>query len=513
MGRIRQFLGLQESARLSEATPGAIATAEHQLEKLQEAIGSLELAMEDRGWEKLSNDMANEFSREGLRRAAHLCRLMAIANPLIKRGLAVRAAYVHGQGVGITARADGTEGTQDVNGVIQAFLDDDSNRANFSGAQAKVKLETALGTDGNVFITCFTDPLDGRVDVRTLPFDEIAQKITAPGDRGTTHYYRRTWREGDTEHDELYPDLRYRPAMRHTAIAMKAGGKKLPVNWDSPVYHLHDNGLDGWAFGIGDAYAALPWARAYKEFLEDWILLIKALSKIAFTASRDKKTAASQRMRSGLRDLTNAPAGSSIEMSEGQKLEAVPKSGATIDSESGRPVMAMVAAALGLPVTTLSADPGQTGARAVAETLNLPTRLEFEMRQKLWTETYRAILGYVIDQAIIAPRGPLKGTTARRGDTLTMELAGDDDRTLDIVWPSLQNLPLDVIMAAIEAADGTGKIPPLLIARLTMRALGVDDVDEWLAKLTDEDGEWLDPAISAGQAAADALRDGKIPLE
>lgn len=40
---------------------------------------------------------------------------MFIANPLIKRGLNVRAAYIHGQDVGITTRADGTEGMQDVN--------------------------------------------------------------------------------------------------------------------------------------------------------------------------------------------------------------------------------------------------------------------------------------------------------------------------------------------------------------------------------------------------------------
>ncbi|GAA5229255.1 hypothetical protein [Arthrobacter cryoconiti] len=512
MGRIRQFLGLEESATVTETESGALASAEYKLEKLQESLGSLELAMQDAGWERLVMDMAGEFSREGLKRSAQLCRLMAIANPLIKRGLAVRAAYVHGQGVGITARADGTEGTQDVNAVIQQFLDDDSNRANFTGAQAKVRLETALGTDGNVFITCFTDPLDGRVDARTLPFDEIVEKITAPGDRGTTHYYRRRWREGTTEYEELYPDLRYRPGMRAKTFTADLGGTATRINWDSPVYHLHDNGLDGWSFGIGDAYAALPWARAYKEFLEDWTMLIKALSKIAFTAVRDKKTPASQRARSGLRDLSNMPAGSSVEMSEGQKLEAVPKSGATIDSGSGRPVMSMVAAALGLPVTTLSADPGQTGARAVAETLNLPTRLEFQFRQSLWTEAYRAILGYVIDQAIQAPRGPLKGGTARRGDTLAMTLAGGDDRTLDIVWPDLNDLPIETIMKAIEAADGTGTIPKLLIARLTMRALGVDDVDEWLAKITDDNGDFIDPAVNAGQVAADNFRDGKIPI-
>lgn len=508
MGLFDRIMG-RESAR-----PGQVETLEYQVENLQhrldvkEAFGSLELAMEDRGWERLSMDMQSAFSRDGLRKSAHLCRLMFIANPLIKRGLAVRAAYVHGQGVGITARSDGNEGTQDVNTIIQRFLDDDSNRANLTGSQAKIRLENALGTDGNVFIALFADMMDGQVQARTLPFDEIVEKITAPGDRGTTHYYLRRWREGNIEREELYPDLRYRPQIRHKAIKLTEGWKLIPVNWDSPVYHLHDNGLDGWQFGIGDAYAALPWARAYKEFLEDWTLLIKALSKIAFTMTKDKRTPASQRQRANIN--MNTPAGSSVEMSGDQKLEAVPKSGATIDSESGRPVLAMIGAALGLPVTTLSGDPGQTGARAVAETLNQPTRLEFQLRQELWTEMFRAVLGYVIDQAVIAPRGPLKGITERRGDALIVKLANDDDRTLDIVWPDLNETPIETIMEAIEKADTLG-VPKLTLLRLALRALNVRDPDEILALVQDEDGNYIDPEITAGQAAADAHRRGDDP--
>ena len=44
---------------------------------------------------------------------------------------------------------------------------------------------------------------------------------------------------------------------------------------------------------------------------------------------------------------------------------------------------------------------------------------------------------------------------------------------------------------------------------MIMRALGVRDVDEWLAELQDEDGNFLDPLVVAGQAAADAYRAGQ----
>ena len=508
MGKIAQFLGLEESASLSVADiTGRLATAEHRASKAQESLAALQLAMENGGWAKLSQEAAMEFTRPGLQIAADRCRVMAVANPLIKRGLAVRAAYVHGQGVGIVARADGKESVQDVNAVVQEFLDDDGNRAAFTGHQAKLRLETALGTDGNVFIALITNPLTGRVRPRTIAFDEIADKVTAPGDRMTTQYYRREWTEKDQTRVEYYPDIRFRPATRQRQF--RDGDQSFPINWDMPVIHIMDNALEGWKYGIGDAYAAVPWATAYKEFLEDWVLLIKALSRIAYTAST-KKNPASQAARAAL-NMANLPAGSMAYMSEGQSLEAMPKSGATIDSESGRPVATMVAAALGVPVTTLMADPGQTGARAVAETLNQPTMLGFRGRQEVWTEAYRAILGYVIDQAVIAPRGPLRGTVRRDGDELTVQLAGGDDRTLVITWPDINELPVEVIMNAIVQANDTGKLPPALLAELMLRALGVRDVDEIIDEMTDEDGNWISPEVNAGDVAAQAFRRGEDP--
>ena len=504
MGKITQFFGLQESATTDD---GALATAEYRAEKLAESVAQMQLAMEDMGWEKLTAQFAQEFTRDGLKRAAELSRMMAVANPLIKRGLAIRASYVHGQGVGITARGDGTKGAQDVNAVVQAFLDNDGNRAALTGHQAKLRLETALGTDGNVFVALFTNPLTGIVQPRTLPFDEITDKVTVPGDRMTTMFYRRDWVENNSPHTAYYPDLRWRPLTRTKWYTDGQG--RYEIQWDSPVYHLQDNGLDGWKFGIGDAYAALPWARAYKEFLEDWVLLVKALSRIAFQMSKTK-TPMSQRARAALQQ---APAGSMVATTGDGKIEAVPKTGATIDSGSGRPVATMVAAALGLPVTTLMADPGQTGARAVAETLNQPTVLEFKGRQELWTEAFRAILGYVVDQAVIAPRGPLKGTVTREQNTLTVQLAGDTDRTLDIVWPDINELPVETIMKAIVEADGTGKMPPLVTVRLMLRALGVRDVDEILDDMTDDEGNWVDPGTTAGDAAVRAYRRGQTPAE
>jgi hypothetical protein len=516
------WMGLRESADTTALRETA-AAATSEVEILRESLADLELALEDEGWQRLTTGAEHEFTRDGLARAAQVARVMAVANPLIKRGLNMRQAYVFGQGVQVQARANGDDGAQDVNAIVQAFLDDEGNRAALTGDQAQEELERALGTDGNVFIACFTSPMTGFVQARSIPFDEITDVITNPDDRDDPWLYRRQWvqrvvndqgRLVQEQRTAFYPALTYRPRVR----AKTVDGHE--VHWDAPIHHVSVNRLDGWSFGIGDAYAALAWARAYRDFLADWAVLVKALSQFAWRASSKGSKAQALRQKLARRPATgDAPAGNQNSVGATAvtgpdvTLEAIPKTGATIDSESGRPLAAMVAAALDIPVTTLLSDPGQTGARAVAETLNLPTRLAMQQRRSLWASAYRSILGYVILQAAKAPRGPLRGTVMRDGFTgrEVLNLTGDTDSTIEIEWPPLDEIPVETVVAAIVSADSTGKMPPEQTVKLLLQALGVKDVDEILADFLDEDGRFVDPYTSAGQAAVAAFRRGEDP--
>lgn len=513
------MLGLQESTAVTEALTEATA-ARSELELVRESLADLEQLMaEDRGWQRLSAQAETEFSRDGLARVATVARTMAVVNPLIKRGLGIRQAYVWGQGVQVQARANGSEdGQQDVNAAVQAFLDEPGNRAAFTGDQAQEELERALGTDGNVFLACFTSPVTGFVQVRSIPFDEVVDVITNPDDKDDPWFYRRQWvateitREGQTRavtRTAYYPALRFRPRTRPKTI----DGHE--VVWDAPVYHVSVNRLDGWKFGIGDAYAALTWARLYRDFLADWATLVKALSQFAWRASTANGSKA-RKLREQIARRPQAPApagndgnvGATAVTGPDVTLEAIPKTGATIDSESGRPLATMVAAALDVPVTTLLSDPGQTGARAVAETLNFPTALAMGQRRTLWTEAYRQILGYVILQAAKAPGGPLRGTITR--DPFTgreqLVLADDTDQTIEVDWPPLDQVPLDIIVKAIVEADSTDKLPPLVVVKLLLQAFGVKDADEIVDDMTDDDGNWLDPYEQVGTAVAAAAK-------
>ena len=480
-----------------------------------ESMADLELAFEDRGWQKLTTTAESEFSHAGLIQAAKVCRAMAVANPLIRRGLNLRSAYVFGQGLTVSATSEG----QDVSAVIHDWWD--GNTASLTGDVALQRLEHVLGTDGNLMFACHTNPLTGMVKVRTIPFEEITDIITNPDDAGDPWFYCRehtvhqltptsdgmTAQLVDARKVTYYPDIRHRPASKPRTI----GGHE--VRWDAPIHHVKVNDLEGWQYGIGDAYTAVTWARSYRDFLADWATLVKALSQFAWKATAPASKAA--KLRDALARIPDqtpsanaGTVGATTVLGPDFTLEAIPKSGATIDSNSGRPLASMIAAGLDIPVTVLLADPGVTGARATAETLDAPLYAAMQQRQSLWGDVFDTLTGYVIREAVRAPSGPLTGTIVRDrwDDTETVTLTGGLDPAVTVDFPQLDSLPLDVLMDAIVKADQTEKLPPAVTARLILNALpGIDDPDAIMADLVDDNGQWIDPTISTAQAAGNAI--------
>lgn len=493
---------------------------------VSESVADLERSLFDPEWIRFTALAEQEFSAEGLRQLRAICRLYTLKNPLLKRGAALRSAYVWGQGVQISARAAGKNtGEQDVQAVVEAFLNDPGNQRTLTSAQAQNRLEHALFDGGETFIALFTNPRTGRVQVRLIPVDEVLEVISNPEDDSEPWYYRRQWTtlqwlsDGSqiTEtRDELYPCIDYRPARRPRAFA----GMK--VHWDAPVHHVSVNSPMGWHRGIPDAYAALDWTRAYKIFLEDWATVVKALSRFAW------RTTAKGSARAQARQALSAPpprdpvtgqplaTGATAVTPLDHMLEAIPKSGATIDSDSGRPLASMVAAALGLPVTMLLGDPGTTGARATAETLDQPTELEMGQRRELWASVLRRILTYVITEAVRAAAGPLQGTITRDPYTAleTVALAGDTTMAIDIDWPDLDDTDVGAIVKAVVDANSTRTMPPELVLRLVLTALGVRDVDDIVEGMLDDNGDFqwpADPPLGPGPEAAMLLRTGRDP--
>jgi hypothetical protein len=512
----RRTVELAEASEPVVPMSEAVALA-NENELLQESLlGLEELAMEDINWRRMISAAPYEFSRRGLLLISAMCRVMSIKNPLIKRGLGLRANYVWGQGVTLVARA-GADAPQDVNAVVSAFWDDPATQRVLSGAQAQAERERDLGTDGQWFISAITDRITGSVQLRLIPQTQILDWISNPDDLLEVWYVRREWSvnavnltTGALEQrlqSAWYPILGYQPpaAARPQQIA------GWPVRWDEPILHAAVNRPSESIWGIPDAYAAVDWARAYSDFLTDWAKLMRALSRYAWKAKTPGGKAAQLRQalnRPTTDPITGRPgltsqAGQAAVMDPSTELEAVSKTGASFDADSGRPIAMMVSAALDVPVTMLLLDPGITGTRATAETLDQPFERSMGNRRKLWESWIDALVGHVIDASVKAPRGALRGMVEQVGDRQIVTLAGDVERTVTVDWPEMDAEDPLTRVQAIAAADASGHLPPRLVVQMFLQALGVDDIDEILDEMTDENGDFLDPALQqAAQAVA-----------
>lgn len=499
----------------------------NQLELLQERLAELELALEDVGWTRLAMEAEGEFSKGGLDKIAQLARVMALKNPLIKRAVKVKADYVFGQGM--TVQAPHAE----INAVVRAFLDDEKNLAELSSHQARLQKERERQTDGNIFLVLFPNAATGRVRVRSIPMGEIVDVLADPEDAKSPWFYKRVWqtttidaasgRVSRKRQTAYYPDWRYTPINRPASI----GGK--PVMWDTPIYHIKASAYSDWKFGISEVYAALDWARAYKEFLEDVATIMRALSRFAakVTTKGGKQGIAAAKTRlgttlgsgSGSSAETNPPptTGSVFIAGEGSDYTPLNVRGASVAPEDGRRFLLMVAAATDLPETFFG--DADVGNHATAKTLDRPTELAMRDVQTLWASVYGDLFAYVLRWAVKAPRGALSALgrveVARDGDEIVEQIVWATDPatqrpiapTVNISFPPI--LALDVegrINAIIAAATLGGKplagtIDLRTVSRMVLTALGEEKIDELLAALFPE-GQQPDSPIAQEAAAA-----------
>ena len=359
--------------------------------EMQERLAALEWTLESMDWRLMTAQADQEFSRNGLATITELSRIMAIKNPLIKRSVAVQRLYVFGQGFNV--RADEPA----LDDALTAFYEDPKNVVELGQQEMSAK-EVELQVSGNLFFCLFVNRASGRVRVRTVPFEEIDDIICDPNDARTPWYYRRLWTEttfdvqtGAQSVESMtayYPDWRYDPVQKPAFIGSH------PVMWEAPIFHVKVGSFAHWKFGLSEVYAAIDWAKAYKEFLEDWASIVRAYRRFAFQLQQPGGKSAVMAAKSKLASsasgdgtITNpAPVvGSTFIAGENVKLEAVRTSGATVSAEDGRRIMLMVAASMNLPETFFG--DASVGSLATAKSLDRPTELAMRDRQMLWIDT------------------------------------------------------------------------------------------------------------------------------
>lgn len=402
-------------------------------EQLEEAgeFGTAQLALEDIGWRPLMgiSEGANQFTLDGLHRASELCRAVATINPLVGRGLKVRAGYIWGSGVNVVPTefiSSGPGRPRTVN--TTPTLPDGLNDV-LTGALAQIELERSASTDGNLFFL-----VDKREKtVQRVPFEEITDGVSQRGNRERLMYIQRTWNDWDLEvgmstdietrpvthpdpnrHGrpwlradmnmtaEATPAYNYKTVWYPTPAAISAGSRRSgkiagnPVDNSKVLVHAAFNKLTGWRWGVPDVLPAVWWTKAYKEYLENCATLTKAYARFAWKVTNDK----SKSVRRTAAQIAAAPrvdpatgerlaVGASAVLGSGQDLSAV-GGNTKVDFDAGRPLAAMIAAALDVPLPSLTQDPS-IGNRAASETLDKSTTLAMQNRQKIMDEVFQSI--------------------------------------------------------------------------------------------------------------------------
>lgn len=489
---------------------------------LQERIAELEFAQEDAGWMKLDSSEDGEFSRVALTNISKSARLAYLKNPLVRRAVDMKANYTFGQGVTFKAQHP----------LVQEVIDHfaEVNKDILFTMDGQMARDVELQLDGNLFAVFFVNKVTGTTRARFIPFAEITEVICNPDDRSEPWFYRRVWSQKKAadsnvveSREELYADYRYNPK---GGIPKNFDGK--PVR-EERIMHIKTGQLPHMRFGVSEVYPALDWARAYKEFLEDWATIVRSLSRFAWKMTSKAGKAGIEAGKSALTNKYTAnaaadskvlpPSSGSLFMTTGAvDLEPITgKSGATVSVEDGRRLLLMVSAATGI-FEHYFGDPS-TGNLATATAMERPMELMFRARQEMWRGVFERLLGYVVDSNGLATKGMLPADVSWDDDgrrvvqlglpsdatNVPADIIVDDgasasdkeriERDIDIIFPSiLEKDPTSRVATIISAAtlDGktlAGTIPSKKdLALLLCQAAGIENAEELIDEWFDEDG-------------------------
>lgn len=408
-------------------------------QRFQEALGAFSqslarLRQEDIGWLPLSavEGADSLITLDVIRDHSARARRLATLNPIVKRGLVVRNAYMWGDPVvykGMT-------------GPSRKVIDENS-KACFS-VQARVRDEQSFNTDGCVIYlvdkatkTVSPVPLMRLAGVAT---DDVAGDVVAllinPVENGQPQWYMLWDRTG-----------------------VKINSTNYKVNRRLTAVYATVNRLAAEHYGKPDLMSAMSYAQRYKEHLEIAHLMEKSLAKLAFKAT----SVNAKQQQAVMARMPGPGIGGTASIGAGQDIQAINKAGAGVDFSAGTPLAAMVSAALDIPLSVLLTD-GSAGGRQGAETaLEDPTFKALELRRQLHIDMLNEIALALGIKVQIEYGSINNDQTHRRIQSLTLAYQNGALHQIEMRSGVLQllkiagSLPLEDLPELPDENDGEGE--------------------------------------------------------
>ena len=395
------------------------AVLQNNLELLQESLADVILRMEDMGWQKMAGEIGNSnaISLKTVKDTAGNCRGLAVLNPLVVRGIAVRTAYIWGNGVefgptepkGPKKLSEAATANKQLGKAEETFLAQPTVKKWLASDQAWQEMEKATSTDGNFFILVSKNTVTprgrrvARHDIARVPQSQIEGTVTHQDNDEDVWFYKRRWTRKNadgTAGDQMevyYPAIDY----DETVYGSPASIGGIPVDYDSRIAHRAVNKQVGWQWGVPTLWPAMGWAKAHKEYLETQLSLVKAYARIAFkavapTAAAAKAAATKMNATPGFDPYTGLPnqTGGTF-FGAGINLQAMGKPAGAVDFAGGKALAEYVAAALSVPLSDLMAN-SEGSNRSSTETIFESNAKVMEAEQaanKVFFESIFAWLG------------------------------------------------------------------------------------------------------------------------
>lgn len=360
------------------------ATNESLQEAYSDAVRQM-MAFDDIGWDRLggSNERGANDINTSKRLAAQLSDWVE-TNPLLRRANEQRCSYLFSQPYEI--------GTQDAKVDLtpqqRNIISKPANQEAVFGLSALEAIETQRFEAGNQFTQYDMD----LKEFQQIPFEEIADIIYDPFNKAILRYIKRsityTVINAETGRPEPRKDEYWVPCNKYNpdrnGYFDRIGDIRVEKRKRMVVSRV--NRKTGSLFGVPDSFAAAPWALAYSAYLRDGTKVLAALAEWVWKVSPKKRPAA-ERAAAAVR--TERGAGGTLFTD--MDVQSLPKADA-IDLNTGRPLASQVAAATGISVVVLLADPGQSGAYGTAQTLSDPNRRTMQTRREINTEYLKECL-------------------------------------------------------------------------------------------------------------------------
>lgn len=349
-----------------------------EIDLLKESLSTRSLELENIGWTTISGYEQSDdgLTLENIHKLSLKLRELAASNPWHIRGAQLRHSYVFGKGMSFV----------DLKPKAQKVIDDVHNKSVLFSVDAYETNNLSLFTDGNLIIS--REQASNRF--MAIPMSQIKGVVTDPDDTSYIRYVKRVWNPNNKEREEWFPVARFKretPGKVQKSITNL--GKTVPVSKTHVVYIKQSKKQTGWTWGVPDSLGAYIWTLAYSGYLQDNSKLVHALSKFAWTLTKQTEkgtqNAATQVVQPGV--------GGTAIMGAGNQMASVGVPSAQVNMNNGQPLIAAVAASFGVPVIALLSSPGATGGSyGAASTLDQPTLKGFEASQDSWIAFYKEIL-------------------------------------------------------------------------------------------------------------------------